>query len=89
MMCKLKKKINRFNQRLQIPLPSQYHHRSLLLNAVSDAVDALLIQNAENIFNYEIDKVIMNAKHLIDFSNLLKVTVPAGSDCTTSSHKQW
>lgn len=46
-----------------------------------DAVDALLIQNAENIFNYEIDKVIMNAKHLIDFSNLLKVTVPAGSDC--------
>lgn len=25
---------------------------------------------------YEIDKVIMNAKHLIDFSNLLKVTQP-------------
>lgn len=68
--------IKKFNQRFWIP----YHlntDASVSTTAVAAAISAsplALIQYAENIFNYEIDKVIMNAKHLIDFSNLLKVT---------------
>lgn len=78
--CELKI-IIRFNQRLEFQLSftmkyARRIHQTMLRRRRRRMV---LIENSKNSFEtlvYEIDKVIMNAKHLIDFRNLLNVTQP-------------